>query len=276
MITRKIIKKIFKDGYCLHENVLSTIECNNYINGIKKIENRIKKNADCIKKKSNQGQEVIRDLVLREPDLFLNIIDNTLVIKVLREIFKETFILDTCVASNSINVKNNYSALVHIDSHLASNINRNTLDVVVLFCLEDFTKENGATKIWPGSHLSGVRIQNSKHYKKLIKKKYKYATGKKGSVVFFLGQSWHQIGKNISKNSRWGILCHYKRWWIKPSKDYTKCGANIYSKLNLNQKELFGFNSISPRFNFKKQTGMLKTLRDSSTLSSDYKKVISY
>ena len=145
MMIQKIVKKIFKDGYCLHENVLSEIECYNYLNGIKKIQSRIKKNVNLKKKNSNQGQETIRDLVLREPNFFLNIIDNTLVMKVLKEIFKETFILDNCVASNSLNVKNNYSALVHIDSHLATNINRNTSDVVVLFCLENFTKENGAT-----------------------------------------------------------------------------------------------------------------------------------
>ena len=27
MMIQKIVKKIFKDGYCLHENVLSEIEC---------------------------------------------------------------------------------------------------------------------------------------------------------------------------------------------------------------------------------------------------------
>lgn len=196
MTTKKILKKIFNEGYCVHENVLSKKECFNYIEGIKNIKNKIEKNINFKSEKLNQGQEIIRDIVLRDPDIFLNIIDNALVIKVLHEIFKETFILDTCVASNSVNVKNHYSALVHIDAHLASNINNNTSDVVVLFCLDDFTKENGATKIWPGSHLSGVRIQNSKNYKKLIKKKNVYVEGKKGSIFFFfrtdLASNWKE------------------------------------------------------------------------------------
>lgn len=276
MTTKKILKKIFKDGYCHHENVLSKKECKKYIEGIINLKNKIKKDINFESKVLNQGQEVIRDIVLRDPDVFLNIIDNDLVNKVLYEIFKETFILDGCVASNSVNVKVNYSALVHIDAHLASNINSNTSDVVVLFCLDDFTKENGATKIWPGSHLSGVRIQNSKNYKKLIKKKHVYAEGKKGSIFFFLGQTWHQIGKNVNGNSRWSILCHYKRWWIKPGKDFTKCGATFYNKLNQNQKKLFGFNSIPPKFNFKTKTGMLKTLRKPSVLNQSYKKVINF
>ena len=36
----------------------------------------------------------------------------------------------------------------------------NTTDVVILICLDDFSKENGSTKIWPRSHLSGIRAQN--------------------------------------------------------------------------------------------------------------------
>ena len=119
----------------------------------------------------------------------------------------------------------------------------------------------------------GVRIQNEK---KLSKKSFKYVEAPKGSVVFFLGQSWHQIGKNINNNSRWGILIHFKRWWIKPSTDFTKCGPKIFKILNKKQKELLGFTSISPKFNFKIQTKELKTLRKYSSLGSNYFKIIKY
>ena len=105
----------------------------------------------------------------------------------------KAFILDNCQASGATNVKSNYDALVHIDSHQTSNILSNTTDIVVCFCLNDFKKENGATKIWPKSHLSKKRIQNDKEYKKKIKKKFIYAEAKQGSIIFFLGQTWHQI-----------------------------------------------------------------------------------
>ena len=45
------------------------------------------------------------------------------------------------MASNSIKKIKDYRALVHIDSHLATSQINNTSDVVVLFCLNDFTKE---------------------------------------------------------------------------------------------------------------------------------------
>ena len=273
--TKQIIKKLDNSGYCIVENVLPKKSCNNIKLSIENTFAKIKLNKHFKDELSKQGQVVIRDLILLEPKSFLPLLNLSLIHKVLPAIFNDKYILDNFMASNSIKTKNKYKALVHIDSHLPSKELKNTSDVVVLLCLDEFTKENGCTKIWPGSHKSGVRIQNEK--KKLSKKKsFKYVEAPKGSVVFFLGQSWHQIGKNINNNSRWGILIHFKRWWIKPSTDFTKCGPKIFKVLNKKQKELLGFTSISPKFNFKIQTKELKTLRKYSSLGSNYFKIIKY
>ena len=269
----KVVNKISSDGYCIVKNVITKNKCDQLIKSIEKTSLKTKKNNFFSSELSQYGQIVIRDLVLRDPNRFLNIIDNKLVMKVLENVFKDKFILDNIMASNSVNVLSQ-SSLVHMDAHLPTKEFNNTSDLVVFFCLNNFTKENGATKIWPKSHLSGVRVQNDKNYKNIIKKKFSFVEASKGSCVFVPGQTWHQIGKNINSEDRWGIIIHYKRWWIKPSTDYTKCGSKIFNKLNIKQKELFGFNCISPRFNFKKQTRVLKTLRDIKKLSKEYKKVI--
>ena len=181
------------------------------------------------------------------------------------------------MASNSILInKKKYKSLVHIDSHLPCKENQNTSDVVVMYCFDNFNKDNGTTKIWPKSHLSGIRIQNKKKFLKKRINQFKHVVAPKGSLVFFLGQTWHQIGRNINGQNRWGVLCHYKRWWIKPSTDFTKCGSKIFKILNNKQKELFGFSSISPKFNFKKQIRKLKTLRKVVKLKNQYSKVLQY
>jgi ectoine hydroxylase-related dioxygenase (phytanoyl-CoA dioxygenase family) len=111
----------------------------------------------------------------------------------------------------------------------------------------------------------------------LIKRRSVALEANRGSCIFILGQTWHQIGKNEDSNSRWGIFTHYKRWWIKPSTDFTKCGLKIFNKLNNKQKELLGFNSISPRYDFKKQTKKIRTLRKISQIKSlSYKKTLDY
>ena len=64
------------------------------------------------------------------------------------------------------------------------------------------------------------RYQDSNEKKD--KKKFKYVEAKKGSIVF----SWDKFCIKLSKSyvlSRWGILCHFKRWWIKLS-IILKCG----------------------------------------------------
>tara|TARA_B110000037_G_C17077730_1_gene488597 strand:- start:163 stop:1005 length:843 start_codon:yes stop_codon:yes gene_type:complete len=269
----KAVNEISSEGYCVVKNVITKKKSDQLIKSLEKTFIKTQKNNFFSSELSEYGQVVIRDLVLRDPKAFLNIIDNKFVMKVLENIFKDKFILDNIMASNSVNVPTQRS-LVHMDAHLPTKEFINTSDLVVFFCLNDFTKENGATKIWPKSHLSGIRVQNDKNYKNIIKKKFKFVEAPKGSCIFVPGQTWHQIGKNINSKDRWGIIIHYKRWWIKPSTDYTKCGSKIFKKLNIKQKELFGFNCISPSFNFKKQTRVLKTLRDVKKLSKNYKKVI--
>tara|TARA_B110000977_G_scaffold157250_1_gene200221 strand:+ start:118 stop:963 length:846 start_codon:yes stop_codon:yes gene_type:complete len=270
------INQLFKNGYCVVENALKKKECEILIKKLEELKEKVSINKNFIDENSRNGQFIIRDLPLRNPEVFLSIIDKNLITNTLKKIFKETFILDNCQASSAINVKSNYKTLVHIDSHIPCKSYEGTADIVVCYCLNDFTKKNGATKIWSKSNLSGVRIQNDKNYKKKINKGYNYAEAKKGSAIFFLGQTWHQIGENTDSTKRWGILCHYKRWWIKPSTDWTKCGAKIFKLLNKKQKELFGFTSISPRFNLKTQSRKLKTLRKSHQLNSNYFKTIQY
>lgn len=273
---KQIVKNLFSDGFCIIENYVTKKKCDDLVKNIENLNNSLSKNKNFKDENSRNGQIIIRDLPLRKPEKFLELIDKKLVTDVLDNIFKDTFILDNCQASGTINVKSNYKTLVHIDSHLPCSIPEHTSDIVVCFCLDDFTKENGATKIWPKSHLSATRIQNDKNYKKKIKKKSFDCVAKKGSIIFFLGQTWHQIGKNNTQKKRWGILCHYKRWWIKPSTDWTKCGPKIFKKLNQKQKELFGFTSISPKFNLKTKTRTLKTLRKFKQLDNNYFKTIHY
>ena len=274
--TNKIIKDLFKNGYYVINDVLDIKECDAIIKNLKKLKKETLNNKNFFDEASKKGQLIIRDLPLRDPKNYLKLIDNKIIIKILDAIFKETFILDNCQVSSTSNVGKKFYSLAHIDSHVACKLPHDTSDVVACYCLDEFTKKNGTTKIWPKSHMSGIRIQNDKNYSKRVKKKFKYVEAKKGSVILFLGQTWHQIGKNSSPKERWGILCHYKRWWIKPATDWTKCGVKIFKLLNKKQKELFGFTSISPKFDFVKKNSALKTLRKLKKLSSNYNKIINF
>jgi len=269
----KIKKILFKEGYYKLERFLNDSYCKNLIKELVKEHKKLQKNKFFKDEASQKGQIIIRDLILRNPEKFLHLIDLKIIIKILDTVFDEPYILDNCMASNSVNVKKKYNRITHIDSHIPITNPKHSLDLVVMLCLNDFDKFNGSTIVWPKSHKSGIKIQKYDQ-NNIPKKKPKVLNTKAGSLVFFLGQTWHRIGENINSKERWGILLHYKRWWIKPATDFTKCGNKIYKILNNRQKQIFGFNSISPKFNFKTKTRTLKTLRKISTVSKIYRKAI--
>ena len=271
----KIKKFLFKDGYCKIDEFLPKKYCEKLIKELIKEKIKLEKNKLNKDEASKKGQIIIRDLILRNPKIFLNLIDLKIITQVLDNVFDEEYILDNCMGSNSVNVKKRYNRIAHIDSHIPITSPLHTLDLVVIVCLNDFNKSNGATIVWPKSHLSGIKIQKHKQIN-LNKKKFEILNAKKGSLIFLLGQTWHQIGENLNKEDRWGILLHYKRWWIKPATNFTKCGNKIFKMLNTKQKKILGFNSISPEFNFKTNTRELKTLRKISKVSKNYSKAVTF
>ena len=232
MAKNKYYNQLLKNGYCIINHAFKKHYCDELIKKIEDLYTKKKNKRYDVDEGSMYGQQIIRDLVLRDPETFLKLIDNKKIIKILGSIFNDSFILENIMASNSVNVKKKYKRIVHIDSHLPTSDPKLTTDAVAMICLDKFTKENGATKIWPKSHLSGVRIHHEKNKFFGKKNNYKFIVAPKGSLVIFLGQLWHQVGKNLNNDRRWAILIHYKRWWIKPSTDVTKCGNKIFRKLH--------------------------------------------
>jgi ectoine hydroxylase-related dioxygenase (phytanoyl-CoA dioxygenase family) len=270
---KKYVSRIKRDGYIILPNILKKEDCTKIVEKTKKLYQKKKNNSRHF---SNNGQETIRELVLRDPKTYLNLIDIPEIMKILENIFHDTFILDNSMASNSCKVDNSYKSIKHIDSHLAVKNFSLTLDVVVMICCNDFSKSNGSTIVWKGSQNSGIRIQNSQY--KLKKYNYKkiHLKANAGSAIICLGHIWHQIGKNVNGQDRWAILNHYKRWWIKPATDFTRCGQRIFKLLNNKQKELFGFNSKSPTFNLIKKTRRYYTLSKIEKIPKNYKEINNY
>lgn len=75
----------------------------------------------------------------------------------------------------------------------------------VIWFLTDFTKENGGTRLVPGSHLLPDGPDSSVPYKVPTIA----ATGKAGSIAFFDGRLWHGTGQNLTSEPRIGLLTFY-------------------------------------------------------------------
>lgn len=80
----------------------------------------------------------------------------------------------------------------------------------VMWALDDFTEDNGATRLWPRSHISGVDMLSGDPGPSIA------GEMKRGSVLIFLGSLLHAGGANCAQTHRTGFLLSYSLGWLKP------------------------------------------------------------
>jgi ectoine hydroxylase-related dioxygenase (phytanoyl-CoA dioxygenase family) len=78
-----------------------------------------------------------------------------------------------------------------------------------MWALTDFTEENGATRVVPGSHRWDHAPEYGTHYDSVP------AEMARGSVLIWHGSLWHGGGANRSNSRRYGIAMNYCAGWIR-------------------------------------------------------------
>ena len=78
-----------------------------------------------------------------------------------------------------------------------------------MWALTDFTAENGATRVVPGSHLADQAPDLSQDHQTI------HAEMPKGSVLVFVGSLWHGGGANKTDERRVGIAMNYCAGFIR-------------------------------------------------------------
>jgi ectoine hydroxylase-related dioxygenase (phytanoyl-CoA dioxygenase family) len=92
-----------------------------------------------------------------------------------------------------------------------------------MIALSDFTVENGATRIVPGSHdwdeYPEIRVLPESE----VDTRYPQVAAEmpKGSVCFFLGTTYHGGGANRSGAVRHGVTMAYCAGWLRPQENFT-------------------------------------------------------
>jgi ectoine hydroxylase-related dioxygenase (phytanoyl-CoA dioxygenase family) len=91
-----------------------------------------------------------------------------------------------------------------------------TLTLQNAWMLDDFTRENGATRIVPGSH----KFRKKPEWGRQSQQAEIILTAPAGSVAIWLSNTWHRAGPNSTDHHRRAILCYYCRSWVKPFCDF--------------------------------------------------------
>ena len=86
------------------------------------------------------------------------------------------------------------------------------LQVSAMWALDDFTRENGATHVLPGSHRGPPRSGNVEHTVQ--------ATMAKGSLLLYLGSVLHGGGANRTDAPRMGLINTYSLGWLRQEENH--------------------------------------------------------
>jgi ectoine hydroxylase-related dioxygenase (phytanoyl-CoA dioxygenase family) len=106
--------------------------------------------------------------------------------------------------------------------------------------LDDFTEENGATRLIPGSHR--WEPGRSPAGEDTI-----VAAMPAGSAMVYLGNLWHGGGANRTDRPRLGVILEYVSAWLRPQENH--CLAvprEVASALPERLQELLGYNIYPP------------------------------
>mgnify|MGYP002039450773 CR=1 FL=1 len=103
-----------------------------------------------------------------------------------------------------------------------------------MWAITDFTKENGATQVVPGSHKwDKDRIP--------LDKEIENAEMSAGSVFIYTGSVMHGGGANQTSENRLGVFLHYAPNWLRQEENqYLSCPPSIAKELEPGLNALFG------------------------------------
>jgi len=115
----------------------------------------------------------------------------------------------TTYSSNTLRKEDKDGRFFHVDypyHNIPSPYPDEILGIQVIFALDDFTVENGATMYVPGSHKDHKFPDKSILF---CLENSKYTIVQKGSIILYRGDIWHSQGINITENPRVAILANF-------------------------------------------------------------------
>src|SRR5271165_6703784 len=115
------------------------------------------------------------------------------------------------------------------------------LVVNTMWPLDEFTRENGATRFIPGSHAWAPSRRPT------ADDEIETAVMAPGSAMFYLGSLWHGGGANGTTQPRLGVILEYAAGWLRQQENH--CLAvprDIARELPERLQELLGYNIYPP------------------------------
>jgi len=110
----------------------------------------------------------------------------------------------------------------------------------VMWPLDDFTVDNGATRIVPGSHRWVDQVPQPDTGTVSV-------TMPAGAALMYVGSLWHGGGANNTQTCRTGVVLHYSASWLRPVENHALAvPREVVRTLPERLQELLGYNIYPP------------------------------
>ncbi|BBZ45263.1 phytanoyl-CoA dioxygenase family protein [Mycobacterium parmense] len=196
-----------RDGYVVWENLLGTEEC-------RQIRETVRPWLGHTGRNSFEGRRTQRVYsVLSRTRVCDRLVDHPRVLAVLDRLLMPNYLLS---ALQAINIQPNEAAQLahHDDGFYPVPRPRAPLAAATIWAIDDFTADNGATVLFPGSHVWGKRRPGPEDRALPV-------VMPAGSCVFFVGTLWHGGGANNSGHDRLAVTAQYCQPWLRPMEAFT-------------------------------------------------------
>jgi hypothetical protein len=196
-----------RDGYVIWENMLSAEQCG-------EIREVVRPWLGHTGRNSFEGRRTQRIYsVLSRTRVCDRLVDHARILAVLDRLLMPNYLLS---ALQAINIQPGETAQLahHDDGFYPIPRPRAPLAAATIWAIDDFTADNGATVLVPGSHRWGKRRPDSNDHALPV-------VMPAGSCVFFVGTLWHGGGANTTTDERLAITAQYCQPWLRPMEAFT-------------------------------------------------------
>lgn len=155
------------------------------------------------------------NLVSKDP-LFEDLATHPLVLAYVREVIGWPARLSTL--SGNINYPGAKACVLHADQIWAPEPwpTKGPLGINFGWCIDDFTRENGGTRVIPGSHRLNRLPRDGDNGQDMVS-----VEAKAGSLIIFESRLWHQTGDNVTSDvTRAAIFGFYQKPLYMPAENW--------------------------------------------------------
>jgi len=185
-------------------------------------------------------QHTIRAMLIHGEIIFRKLATNPRLMNLVRKLIQGKIILNQQNGIINPSKTKYQQGLWHRDLPYQHFVSSRPLAINALYCVDDFTLDNGSTIVIPGSHKTEAFPSSA-----FIDSNQVQITAKAGNFIILDCMTYHKGGVNCSNEDRRAINHVYTIPFIKQQISLSR--QMEFFKLNNNEREIFGFENPEPK-----------------------------